>query len=56
LTFQGINGADLRNVFTEAGLFAIRAQRDYVIDGDFVKVMCSQFDNGIFGGKGMHLL
>src|SRR4029079_16458063 len=27
---EGFNGADLRNVCTEAGLFAIRAERDYV--------------------------
>jgi 26S proteasome regulatory subunit T4 len=26
------NGADLRNVCTEAGLFAIRADRDYVLE------------------------
>ena len=29
------NGADLRNVCTEAGMFAIRADRDYVTDEDF---------------------
>eukprot|EP01101_Sappina_pedata_P006236 TRINITY_DN3059_c0_g2_i1.p1 TRINITY_DN3059_c0_g2~~TRINITY_DN3059_c0_g2_i1.p1 ORF type:complete len:401 (-),score=168.27 TRINITY_DN3059_c0_g2_i1:134-1312(-) len=34
---DGFNGADLRNVCTEAGLFAIRADRDYVIDEDFMK-------------------
>ena len=32
------NGADLRNVCTEAGLFAIRADRDYVLEEDFMKV------------------
>ena len=47
LTFQGFNGADLRNVCTEAGLFAIRAERDYVIRGDFIKVMYFQVDKGI---------
>ena len=31
------NGADLRNVCTEAGLFAIRADRDYVLEEDFMK-------------------
>jgi len=31
------NGADLRNVCTEAGMFAIRADRDYVIEEDFLK-------------------
>merc|ERR1719150_1148127 len=29
---DGFNGADLRNVCTEAGLFAIRSERDYVLD------------------------
>ncbi|OAF69880.1 26S protease regulatory subunit 10B [Intoshia linei] len=31
------NGADLRNVVTEAGLFAIRSNRNYVIQEDFMK-------------------
>jgi len=34
---EGFNGADLRNVCTEAGLFAIRQERDYVIEEDFMK-------------------
>jgi ATP-dependent 26S proteasome regulatory subunit len=40
---QGFNGADLRNVCTEAGMSAIRAERDYVIHEDFMKVssLCS---------------
>ena len=36
--FQGFNGADLRNVCTEAGMFAIRADRDFVVQEDFMKV------------------
>lgn len=36
---QGFNGADLRNVCTEAGMSAIRAERDYVIHEDFMKVV-----------------
>merc|ERR1712086_385301 len=36
---DGFNGADLRNVCTEAGLFAIRAEREYVIDEDFMKAV-----------------
>jgi len=36
---DGFNGADLRNVCTEAGMFAIRAERDYVIDEDFNKAV-----------------
>ena len=31
------NGADLRNVCTEAGMFAIRDQREYVLQEDFMK-------------------
>jgi len=34
---EAFNGADLRNVCTEAGLFAIRAERDYVLEEDFMK-------------------
>ena len=34
---DGFNGADLRNVCTEAGLFAIRSDRDYVLEEDFMK-------------------
>lgn len=34
---EEFNGADLRNVCTEAGMFAIREDRDYVIDEDFMK-------------------
>jgi len=36
---DGFNGADLRNVCTEAGLFAIRAERDYVLEEDFMKAV-----------------
>jgi 26S proteasome regulatory subunit T4 len=31
---DGLNGADMRNVCTEAGLFAIRADRDYDVEED----------------------
>lgn len=34
---DGFNGADLRNVCSEAGMFAIRAERDYVLEEDFMK-------------------
>ncbi|AFZ80972.1 26S proteasome ATPase subunit, putative [Theileria equi strain WA] len=34
---DGFNGADLRNVCTEAGICAIRAMRDYIIEEDFFK-------------------
>lgn len=36
---DGFNGADLRNVCTEAGMFAIRADRTYVIEEDFMKAV-----------------
>lgn len=34
---DGLNGADLRNICTEAGMFAIRAGRAYVIQEDLMK-------------------
>merc|ERR1712072_522745 len=34
---DGFNGADLRNVCTEAGMFAIRAYRSWIVEEDFVK-------------------
>lgn len=36
---EGFNAADLRNVCTEAGMFAIRDERDYVIQEDFMKAV-----------------
>jgi 26S proteasome regulatory subunit T4 len=36
---EGFNGADLRNVCTESGMFAIRAERDYVVEEDFLKAV-----------------
>eukprot|EP00040_Diaphanoeca_grandis_P032542 m.197394 g.197394 ORF g.197394 m.197394 type:complete len:400 (-) comp32660_c0_seq1:1334-2533(-) len=36
---DGFNGADLRNVCTEAGLFAIRADRDVITDEDFMRAV-----------------
>src|SRR3989338_6641747 len=36
---DGFNGADLRNVCTEAGMFAIRDERDYVNQEDFMKAV-----------------
>lgn len=35
---ENFNGADMRNVCTEAGMFAIRDERDYVVQEDFMKV------------------
>ncbi len=34
---KGFNGADLRNVCTEAGMFAIRAGRGFTTNDDFMK-------------------
>lgn len=34
---DGFNGADMRNVCSEAGMFAIRVKRDYVVEEDFMK-------------------
>lgn len=34
---EDFNGADLRNVCTEAGMFAIRDERPYVTEEDFMK-------------------
>merc|ERR1712072_1171293 len=48
---DGFNGADLRNVCTEAGLFAIRAEREYVIDEDFMKASRKIADNKKLEGK-----
>lgn len=31
------NGADMRNICTEAGMFAIRTERDYTIEEDYMK-------------------
>jgi 26S proteasome regulatory subunit T4 len=41
---DGFNAADLRNVCTEAGMFAIRAERDYVIEEDFMKAVRKMAD------------
>eukprot|EP01017_Pseudomicrothorax_dubius_P009112 TRINITY_DN1304_c0_g1_i4.p1 TRINITY_DN1304_c0_g1~~TRINITY_DN1304_c0_g1_i4.p1 ORF type:complete len:390 (-),score=109.76 TRINITY_DN1304_c0_g1_i4:87-1256(-) len=34
---EDFNGADLRNVCTEGGMFALRADRDYVLEEDLLK-------------------
>jgi 26S proteasome regulatory subunit T4 len=36
---EGFNGADMRNICTEAGMFAIRGDRDYVQEDDFMKAV-----------------
>ncbi|GMH48887.1 hypothetical protein TrRE_jg12028 [Triparma retinervis] len=42
---QGMNGADMRNIVTEAGLFAIRNDRDYVMEEDFMKAARKLMEN-----------
>merc|ERR1712176_613233 len=42
---DGFNGADLRNVCTEAGLFAIRDERDFVNQEDMMKAVRKVVDN-----------
>lgn len=34
---EGFNGADIRNICTEAGMFALREDRDFVLNDDFIK-------------------
>jgi 26S proteasome regulatory subunit T4 len=36
---EGFNGADMRNICTEAGMFAIRSDRDYTVEEDFLKAV-----------------
>lgn len=36
---DGFNGADIRNVVTEAGFFAIRDDRDYILQNDLMKAV-----------------
>lgn len=42
---DGFNGADLRNICTEAGMCAIRAERDYVIADDFMRAVRKLAEN-----------
>ena len=48
---EGFNGADLRNVCTEAGMFAVRAERDYVVYEDLVKAARKLADAKKLEGK-----
>ncbi|KAK9354781.1 P-loop containing nucleoside triphosphate hydrolase protein [Lipomyces doorenjongii] len=36
---DGFNGADIRNVVTESGFFAIRDDRDYIVQDDLMKAV-----------------
>ncbi|KAH8741967.1 26S proteasome regulatory subunit [Cryptosporidium ryanae] len=48
---DGFNGADMRNVCSEAGMFAIRAERDYIIEEDFLKAVRKLAENKKMEGK-----
>lgn len=48
---DGFNGADIRNVITEAGFFAIREDRDYIIQSDLLKAVRKMVDNKKLEGK-----
>ena len=48
---DGFNGADIRNVITEAGFFAIREDRDYIIQGDLMKAVRKMVENKKLEGK-----
>ncbi|OBA15177.1 uncharacterized protein OGAPODRAFT_16968 [Ogataea polymorpha] len=48
---DGFNGADIRNVVTEAGFFAIREDRDYIIQSDLMKAVRKMVDNKKLEGK-----
>merc|ERR1719245_2549855 len=48
---DGFNCADMRNICTEAGMFAIRAERDYTVEEDYMKAARKISDNKKLEGK-----
>merc|ERR1719502_109673 len=48
---DNFNCADMRNICTEAGMFAIRAERDYVVEEDFMKAARKIAENKKLEGK-----
>ncbi|CDK24750.1 unnamed protein product [Kuraishia capsulata CBS 1993] len=48
---DGFNGADIRNVITEAGFFAIREERDYIVQGDLMKAVRKVVESKKLEGK-----
>uniref|UniRef100_M4CVF1 AAA+ ATPase domain-containing protein n=2 Tax=Brassica campestris TaxID=3711 RepID=M4CVF1_BRACM len=44
---EGFNGADMRNICTEAGMLALRAGHDYVVPSDFIKASMEDVDEEI---------
>jgi proteasome regulatory subunit len=43
---EGATGADIKAICTEAGMFAIRGERDTIIKGDFIKAIEKTFKKG----------
>lgn len=48
---DGFNGADIRNVVTEAGFFAIRDDRDYILQNDLMKAVRKVAESKKLEGK-----
>ncbi|CAI5755938.1 unnamed protein product [Candida verbasci] len=48
---DGFNGADIRNVITEAGFFAIRDDRDYILQNDMMKAVRKVAESKKLEGK-----
>lgn len=48
---DNFNCADMRNICTEAGMYAIRAERDYTIEEDYMKASRKISDNKKLEGK-----
>ncbi|KAK6460098.1 putative 26S protease subunit [Scheffersomyces coipomensis] len=48
---DGFNGADIRNVITEGGFFAIRDDRDYILQNDLLKAVRKVADVKKLEGK-----
>lgn len=48
---DGFNGADIRNVVTEAGFFAIREDRDYIQQNDLLKAVRKVVETKKLEGK-----
>ncbi|GMG01961.1 hypothetical protein B5S30_g1105 [[Candida] boidinii] len=48
---DGFNGADIRNVITEAGFFAIRDDREYIVQNDLMKAVRKVLESKKLEGK-----
>ena len=52
---DGFNGADVRNVCSEAGMMAIREERDYVTEADFLNAAVGWVGVGRAGDVGVRV-